>query len=290
MGISSVSCMKRSTILLIEDDGFFSQIMKRTLEERGFEVIWSANGEDGVRQALTALPDAIVLDVMMPKKNGFQVLDELKEHEVSRDIPVVMLTSMSSREDIERCLSVGACDYLIKTHHTPEEVARRVVRALEKPSGFSVPEMVLVIGTLCLLGLGVLFQYQGFKSKQDDVHRIEGAYAVVTGLQAAYDDGYHLNDCQSGDQVSACRLCQEETCQGEDRTRMYLPEDIVRALSIRHPSCTASSTKPCISTVEFTTEKPVPLETVRVRFFLEKTQGTVKGGITHIVHADGTME
>lgn len=123
--------MKRATVLLIEDDQFFSQIMKGSLEERGYEVVWAANGEDGVRQARTLLPDVITLDVMMPKKNGFQVLDELKEEESTRDIPVIMLTSMSSREDIERCLVTGACEYMIKVHHTPEEVCERVARLVE---------------------------------------------------------------------------------------------------------------------------------------------------------------
>ncbi len=122
--------MPRPTVLLIEEDAFFSQIIKHALEQRDLEVLWSSNGEEGVREAMTSKPTIIILAVMIPKKNGFQVLEELKGHPETREIPVIMLTRMSLREDIDRCLSSGACEYLIKTHHSPADIVRRVERIL----------------------------------------------------------------------------------------------------------------------------------------------------------------
>ncbi len=158
--------MKRHTILLIEDDGFFSHIIKNALEKERMEVIWASNGEEGIRQARATMPDVIVLDVMMPKKNGFQVLDELKASDKTRHIPVMMLTSMSAREDIERCLSSGACEYMIKKHHNPEDVVRRVLGILAKPTGFSLVELILIIGAIFLLAGVAFFQYRTHQARQ----------------------------------------------------------------------------------------------------------------------------
>ncbi len=118
--------MTQHTVLLIEDDRFLVDIYTRYLREAGFEVRHASTGEEGFEGALKDPPDVIVLAIALPKKNGFEILEELKTHTQTKKIPVLMLTNLSAREDIERCLSSGACDYLIKSHHTVEEIVARV--------------------------------------------------------------------------------------------------------------------------------------------------------------------
>lgn len=175
--------MSRPTILLIEEDAYFSQILKRTLEERGFDVLWSANGEDGVRQAISSRPAVIILALMISKKDGFQVLEELKSHEETKRIHVVMLTRMSQREDIQRCLQAGACEYMIKAHHTPDDVVRRVERLVEKPNGFSVAEFIVVIGLACVLGFAAFFQYRSYEAKRQALQATGSASTTVQVLE-----------------------------------------------------------------------------------------------------------
>jgi len=118
--------MDRKKVLMIEDDAFFAKILAQHLIAADFEVIHATNGEDGVQQAIDEQPDAIVLDVDLPKKDGFEALEELKAHPETRTIPVMMLTSLSAREDIARCFKHGACEYFIKAHHGPEEVVKKL--------------------------------------------------------------------------------------------------------------------------------------------------------------------
>ncbi len=122
--------MDKPRILLIEDDGFLAGIYASHLEREGFATLRAGNGQDGVEMARKEQPDLILLDVALPKKNGFEVLEELKQDAETQAIPIVMLTNLSAQEDIKRCLKNGACEYLIKSQHAPEDVVLHVRRAL----------------------------------------------------------------------------------------------------------------------------------------------------------------
>lgn len=126
--------MDRSTILLVEDDAFYAQILVSRFEAASFAISHVRQGEDVIKAAQTVRPDLILLEIVLSKKNGFEILDELKSNEETRDIPVAMLTRLSSSEDVSRCLLAGACTYFIKTHHTPDEVVAQVAARL---AGFS---------------------------------------------------------------------------------------------------------------------------------------------------------
>ncbi len=123
--MGSVVDMSRH-ILCVEDDKTFADILIRHLQQAGFEVTHAMNGEDGGKRARSEQPDAILLDIGLPQKDGFTLLEELKSDAETSKIPVFMLTRLSTREDLERCFRLGCTDYLIKTQQHPADVVRRL--------------------------------------------------------------------------------------------------------------------------------------------------------------------
>ena len=140
--------MKR-TILCVEDDQVFAGIVAKTLEAAGFSAVACGNGEEGLRRAKADRPDAILLDIGLPRKDGFELLEDLKKDPETWSIPVFMLSRLSSREDIDRCFTLGCEDYLIKAQQNPEDAARRLQKHFGVQSGFARWEV--------LVGLGILF-------------------------------------------------------------------------------------------------------------------------------------
>lgn len=118
-------------IFWIEDDTTYAAILGRRLERAGFELQTANNGEDGLKRIMADPPDLVLLDIGLPGKDGFQVLEELKADLAMSRIPVVMLSRLSSREDVERCQRSGCAEYLIKTQHDPEELVRHLKRMLQ---------------------------------------------------------------------------------------------------------------------------------------------------------------
>jgi len=118
-------------ILLIEDDSFLLSMYATKFSMENFEVITAEDGEKGIRSAAKELPDIILLDILLPKVNGFEVLKQLKANKLTRYIPVILLTNLSQRSEIEQGLSGGAEDYLIKAHFMPSEVVDKIKQVLE---------------------------------------------------------------------------------------------------------------------------------------------------------------
>lgn len=121
---------KGAHILLVEDDSFLANIYKTKFELEGYQISVSNNGEDGLREAQKKSPDIILLDILMPKMDGFAVLEELKKSDKTKDIPVIMLTNLGQKEDVEKATELGAVDYLIKAHFKPSETLEKVKKAL----------------------------------------------------------------------------------------------------------------------------------------------------------------
>jgi DNA-binding response OmpR family regulator len=120
-------------VLLAEDDSFLSSMYVTKLQLSGFDVAHAENGE----RALDILkegpkPDIMLLDIVMPKKSGFEVLEEMKKNSDWANIPVILLTNLSQKDDVDRGLSLGANDYLIKAHFTPSEVVSKIQKLLGK--------------------------------------------------------------------------------------------------------------------------------------------------------------
>jgi DNA-binding response OmpR family regulator len=120
---------KKRTVLLAEDDIFVSDIYNLKLQKEGFEVILVPDGREAVKRLETETPDLIMLDIMMPYMDGMDVLEAIKKEDRLKNIPVLMLTNLSEKENIEKAMKMGANDYLIKAHFTPSEVIGKV-RAL----------------------------------------------------------------------------------------------------------------------------------------------------------------
>jgi len=119
-------------ILLIEDDADLQQTMGKILKDNGFQVIEALDGEIGVELAKSEKPDIALVDLILPKKNGFDVIKELKEDPETENIKIIVLTNLESSLDIERALELGATTYLVKTNYSLEDVVKRVKELLEQ--------------------------------------------------------------------------------------------------------------------------------------------------------------
>ncbi|MCK5081082.1 MAG: response regulator [Candidatus Moranbacteria bacterium] len=108
-------------ILLIEDDKFISEIYYRKLTDSGFKVELAQDGLDGIQAFERFQPDLVLLDIMLPEKNGWEVLRELKAIKDSKS-KIVMLTNLGEKDKIQQALKMGADDYLIKASLTPTEL------------------------------------------------------------------------------------------------------------------------------------------------------------------------
>lgn len=118
-------------ILLVEDDRFLRRACEASLRQRGFTVIAAADGEEGLRQARAEHPDLILLDLLMPKLAGVEVLRALKADPETKAIPVLILSNSSHEQDVSEVISLGAVDYWVKADLSLKELGDRVARLLE---------------------------------------------------------------------------------------------------------------------------------------------------------------
>lgn len=116
----------RKKILLVEDDEALANVYKSRLDIEGFETEWVPNGEDALAAATRFKPDLVLLDAMMPKISGFDVLDILRNTPETANMHVVMLTALSQPKDKERAESLGVDDYLVKSQVVIGDVIERV--------------------------------------------------------------------------------------------------------------------------------------------------------------------
>ena len=117
-------------ILIVEDDNILSKAVKAALTEEGFETLIAVDGEDTLVKAKEFKPDLILLDLILPKKSGEDVLAEIKQDEELKHIPVLVTTVKSEPESISRCVALGAKGYFIKAHYTLEEIVKEIKKVL----------------------------------------------------------------------------------------------------------------------------------------------------------------
>ncbi len=117
---------KQYKIMLVEDDDALASVYQTRLQAEGFDVKRVPNGEDALAGALEYRPNLIVLDVMMPKVSGFDVLDILRNTPETAKVKIVMLTALSQDSDKERAMSLGADDYLVKSQVVIADVVERI--------------------------------------------------------------------------------------------------------------------------------------------------------------------
>jgi len=120
------------TILFIEDESALQKTFGDILREEGYKMISALDGETGLRLAKTQKIDLILLDLILPKVHGFEILKKLKKDPKTKDIPVIVLTNLEGMGDVDKALESGATTYLVKAQYTLEEVLEKIKKALEE--------------------------------------------------------------------------------------------------------------------------------------------------------------
>lgn len=113
-------------ILIIEDEPTLQKVMTKMLQDEGFEIKNALDGETGLLVASEFNPDLILLDLILPRKNGFEVLDQLKQNEETKAIPVLVLSNLENSQDIQRAVSLGAIGYLVKSNYDIENIIKKI--------------------------------------------------------------------------------------------------------------------------------------------------------------------
>ncbi len=113
-------------ILIIEDDSFLSEMYSTKLIQEGFETEIAVDGKQGMDKIKSIKPDLVLLDIVLPKMDGFEILENIKKDQELKNIPIVLLTNLGQKNEIEKGLSLGADEYIIKAHFTPTAVVAKV--------------------------------------------------------------------------------------------------------------------------------------------------------------------
>jgi len=117
---------KKQLILLIEDDEFLAELYATKLGLEGFEVALASDGEKGWKLIAEKKPTLVLLDIILPKMDGFEILKKVKEDVTLKNIPIILLTNLSQKDEVKKGLELGANDYLIKAHFMPSEVVKKI--------------------------------------------------------------------------------------------------------------------------------------------------------------------
>ena len=121
---------KDHKILIIDDDPFILDMYVLKFKQEGFQIETASNGKDGLQKIKEYLPEVLLLDIVMPVMDGFDILQEIKKNNLLPNSKVVLLTNLGQKEDIDRGMGLGADDYIIKAHFTPTEVVNKVKKLL----------------------------------------------------------------------------------------------------------------------------------------------------------------
>ncbi len=113
-------------MLIIEDEEASASVLEEKFAKEKYEIKVARDGESGMSYVKSFHPDIVLLDLVIPKKNGFEVLEEIKTNKATESIPVVVLSNLSEDSDIKKCLALGASDYFAKSQHPINEVVEKV--------------------------------------------------------------------------------------------------------------------------------------------------------------------
>jgi len=119
-------------VLVVEDDKFLRDLIVQKLKREQFSVHEAVTGSEALRVAKETLPKIVLLDLILPGLDGFEVLKRLKEDSATAQIPVIILSNLGQREDVERGLRLGAVDFMIKAHFTPGEIVEKIKEILSR--------------------------------------------------------------------------------------------------------------------------------------------------------------
>lgn len=123
----------QTKVLIVEDDKFLSELISTKLDKEGFSISLAGDGEAGLKKAEEFRPDIILLDIMLPGMDGFEVLEKLKASTDAslKSIPVIILSNFGQESKVERGLQLGAVDYLVKANFTTGEIVAKIKEVLK---------------------------------------------------------------------------------------------------------------------------------------------------------------
>lgn len=113
---------KEPTVLVVEDDFFLLKAYQSKFKKSNFHVLVAKDGEEALKMLKTVKPDIILLDLVMPKKNGFEVLEEIHKDSVLKKVPVIILSNLGQESDMKRGMELGAVKYLVKSDHSLQQI------------------------------------------------------------------------------------------------------------------------------------------------------------------------
>ena len=117
-------------ILLIEDEEILINLLQRKLTQEGYEVSAARNGEEGIKLMRETMPDIVLLDIVMPKMGGFEVMGMMQKDKELKNIPVIIVSNSGQPVEIDKARKLGAKDWLIKTEFDPQEVLNKVKKQI----------------------------------------------------------------------------------------------------------------------------------------------------------------
>ena len=124
--------MNKAKILVIEDDEFLRELIVQKLIKEEYEAFGAVDGKEGIKKIQEKKPDLILLDLIMPGINGFEVLQTIKNDPILFSIPVIILSNLGQKEEIQKGLRMGAKDFLVKAHFTPKEIVNKIKAVLKQ--------------------------------------------------------------------------------------------------------------------------------------------------------------
>lgn len=122
--------VKAKKILLIEDEKVIREILQKRLTKEGYQISIAEDGEEGLEKMKKVEPDLIILDIIMPKKGGFEVMEGMQKEKTLKDIPIIIVSNSGQPVELGRAKELGAKDWLIKTEFDPQEVVEKVKKQI----------------------------------------------------------------------------------------------------------------------------------------------------------------
>ncbi|MDD3678814.1 MAG: response regulator [Patescibacteria group bacterium] len=116
----------KGKILIVEDDRYISKMYQLKLSLEGYDVQVAENGKDGVDKVKEFIPNIILLDILMPELDGFEVLKIIKSDDVTKDIPVLIMSNLGQEDHVEKGMKLGAIGYIVKSQYTPSKVVEKI--------------------------------------------------------------------------------------------------------------------------------------------------------------------
>lgn len=117
-------------ILIVEDDKFLRELLSEKIGKEGYEVLEALDGEEGVKKAKEEQPDLVLLDIILPGIDGFEALRQMRSAPQGANFPIIVLSNLGQKEDVDKAMELGATDYLIKAHFTPGEIITKIKTVL----------------------------------------------------------------------------------------------------------------------------------------------------------------